>query len=136
MKIPDDMKTIPIMCFRNGRRTILPFEEAYHLFWTVTLGWVLLSDFFRTGFRKQLKEGSLSPIIQGDAIRFVFNILTHGTLALAREDPCLSDVHGDPPGRSLFAVWAYSFGKLFTGCRPYEHVFLRTRRAIGRRGTV
>ncbi len=134
MKVPDDMKAIPIICFHNGRRKILPLEEAYHLFWTAILGWVLLSDFFRAGFGKRAKKGRLSPIIQGDALKFVFNILTHGTLALNREDICLLDEHGEPPGPGLFAVWAYRFGKLFKGPRPYEHVFFTDRHGHRQKG--
>ena len=127
MKIPDDMKTIPIMCFRNGRRTILPFEEVYHLFWTVILGWVLLSDFFRTGSIKHANQGRFSQTVQGDALKFVFNILTRGSLALAREDQCFLDEHDEPPGRGIFAVWAHRFGKLFNGYKPYERVFFTDR---------
>ncbi len=122
MQIPEDMKAIPIVCFDNGRRTILPFEEVYRLFWLVTLGWVLLSDFVRTGFGKQARQGSISKVVYGSAIRFVFNLLTHGRLVLAREDICLLDEHDDPPSPQLFPVWAYRFGKLFNGSRPCEHV--------------
>ena len=123
MEIPDDMKAIPLTCFHNGRKKILPVEEAHNLLWIVTLGWVMLSDFFRTGGGKQAKRGFLAKIVQGSAIKFAFNILTHGSLALAREDSCFADEHGDPPDRDLFAVWAYRFGKLFKkGLRPYEHV--------------
>jgi|GEM_PF-5488846 len=122
MQIADNMKTIPIVCFHNGRRTILSSEEVYRLFWNVTLGWVLLSDFFRTGFGKQGKHGTISKVIHGSAIRFAFNILTHGSLVLAREDICLLDEHGDSPSQDIFPVWAHRFSKLFNGFRPIKHV--------------
>ena len=122
MQISDDMRKIPLLCFLDGRRKVLPFEEAYKLFWRVTFSWLLPLDWFRSGFRKSATDGYAGKIAQQPPMRFAFKMLTRGALALAINDSALLDEHGDSPSHGLLYAWAARFGKLFKGPKPYEYM--------------
>lgn len=122
MRIPKDMKDIPLLCYPNGRRKILPLEEAYKLFWKVTFAWLLPLDWFTSGSGKFATDGYAGRIAQQPPMKFAFKMLTRGALALAINDSALLDEHGDSPSPNLFYAWAARFGKLFKGPKPYEYI--------------
>jgi len=124
MRIPKEQKNIPLKCWYNGRRAILPLEKAYRLFFSVSFAWILFLDLYRTDGRgRRPKGGALVKDAPG-AAKFTLKLLTRGRLALSVSDSCLMDEHGDSPSRGLLTAWAHRFGGLFDGPKPFEQRYV------------
>ena len=120
MEIPEEKRGIPIRCYHNGKRAILPLEEAVKQFWASRFGWVLKLDYFRSGFGEDAKNGSVAKVVHSSGVKFAMALLNRGSLSVGLDDSCVLDEHEDPPSRNQFTVWAYRFGLLFAGDKPYE----------------
>jgi hypothetical protein len=121
MQFPDDKKSIPVQCYVTGHLKTLPLQEAYVLFWKVHFGWLLLLDWFRSGFGKSAKQGYMRRLVQKSGKRFGYNLLTRRSLPLTINDRCMLDEHDFPPSRNNFAARAARFAKVAGGFSLFEY---------------
>lgn len=119
-----DNLNVPVRVCLNGYPKILPFGVAYVIFWKVRFGWMLNLDWFRSRTSQGNKTGYVGKVVKNKASYFIYHLLTRGCLALGINDNCLQDEHQESPSPNLFNAYAYRFGKLFTGSRPYEFMLV------------
>ena len=121
MEFPDEKKNIPVQCYLNGHLKLLPLQDAYALFWEVHFGWLVLLDWFRSGFGKNAKQGYMRKLVQKSGKIFGYNLLTRGLLPLAINDQCMIDEHDYPPSRNTFHARAARFARVADGFPLFEY---------------
>ena len=111
-------------CCVNGSTRTLSLHEALQLAKQVRFLWIWVTDYFRSGFGDDLKEGHVENIAKPSGREFARHLLTHGSLPLLINDRRLADERGDSPSRDQFHGLAAKFGKLFLGKKMHEHAYV------------
>lgn len=112
---------IKLQCYVQGHLKLLSPSEAYTLFWKAHFGWSLPSDWFRSGFGKNAKQGYMRKLVQKAGRVFGYNLLTRGLLALSINDNSMTDEHDYPPNRNCFHARAARFAKVADGFSFFDY---------------
>ena len=113
-----------MVCFKNGRRIIIPLEQAYKLFWKSEFSWLWPMDWYR--FKIDQFEGQSYVTKKAGRAARVLGYFLHrrGYRALSVDRFCELDCKSKFIGRDAFyarmAKFNRLFGKMPTKLRPFE----------------
>lgn len=104
-------KKIPLECYKNGKRVILPFATAHAKLWAANYGWIVPLDFYRWQIDDFIGESEIFRQIKGRAMQF-------GYLVHIQENPVTLDQmekyfnNGETLGKDIFVAWAARFNRI------------------------
>lgn len=65
-----------VVCILNGRMVVIPLSKAHELLWTLDIGWVLPTNFYRSKFSHP-PEGFFLQSVGIDAAELEFGLAVH-----------------------------------------------------------
>jgi hypothetical protein len=117
---------VRLECFHNGRREMLPLEEALRLFWEVDFAWLLVTDFYRFRVGGRAGQGYMYRAVHRAPRVMVLHLMRRGGRALSLHDLNTLDKRSEFIGSEAFYARMARFNTSLFGddmpakFRPFE----------------